>query len=262
MLAERGSSRRQNLGVGVGWVAAVALAGSLSACGGAPEKVAFENKVFYQYDTLNPAQAAKSLEAHYPPLDQSESPPLPEYTGVSVLGDAVHISRPRDWVIRAGSIEAEHRYIEYVSPNEYMVAVYELAESPLDVWLEGMGRYEEQAKKSGAELLGQRVPMATANTQGRGYFVRRPVAAAKGPLLNYSNEYILRGDRRIGTVTSGNFSPVLERGIALALIDTAAGIGDQDAVDLDVRGRHLGAQLTTLPFVHAGQRAGQVGGGR
>ena len=99
-------------------------------CASGPEKVAFENKVFYQYDTLNPAQAAKSLEAHYPPLDKTEAPPLPEYTGVSVLEDAVHISRPRDWVIRAGSAQAEHRYIEYVSPNEYMVAVYELVESP------------------------------------------------------------------------------------------------------------------------------------
>ena len=191
MLAERVHSR-------LGLAAAVAVvAASLSACGGAPEKVAFENKVFYQYDTLNPAQAAKSLEAHYPPLDQNEAPPLPEYTGVSVLGDTVHISRPRDWVIRAGSAQPEHRYIEYVSPNEYMVAVYELVESPLDVWLEVMGRYEEQAKKSGADFLGQRVPMATSNAQGRGYLVRRPVAAAKGPLVNYSNEYLLRGEHRI-----------------------------------------------------------------
>jgi hypothetical protein len=94
-------------------------------------------------------------------------------------------------------VQPEHRYIEYVSPNEYMVAVYELVESPLDVWLEVMGRYEEQAKKSGANLLGQRVPMATANAQGRGYLVQRPVAAAKGPLLNYSNEYLLRGENRI-----------------------------------------------------------------
>lgn len=179
---------------------ALAMAGSVAALGGCasgPEKVAFENKVFYQYDTLNPAQAAKSLEAHYPPLDKTESPPLPEYTGVSVLEDAVRISRPRDWVIRAGSAQAEHRYIEYVSPNEYMVAVYELVESPLDVWREVMDRYEEQAKKSGANLLGQRIPMATDNAQGRGYFVRRPVAAAKGPLVNYSNEYLLRGEHRI-----------------------------------------------------------------
>jgi hypothetical protein len=190
MLTQGGSFR-------VGLVAAVVTA-ALPACAGAPEKVAFENHVFYQYDTLNPAQAAKALEEHYPPLDQSETPPLPEYQGVSVLGGVVKISRPRDWVIRAGSVQAEHRWIEYVSPNEYMVAVYELpGESPLDVWREVEGRYEEQAKKSGANLLGQRVPMATANTQGRGYLVQRPVAAAKGPLLNYANEYILRSDKRV-----------------------------------------------------------------
>ncbi len=177
---------------------ALAVAPALTGCGSAPEKVAFQNKVFYQYDTLNPAQAAKALEARYPPLDQSETPPLPEYQGVSVLGGVVHISRPRDWVIRAGSVQPEHRWIEYVSPNEYMVAVYELpGESPLDVWLDVMNRYEESAKKSGANLLGQRVPMATANTQGRAYLVQRPVAAAKGPLLNYSNEYLLRSDNRI-----------------------------------------------------------------
>jgi hypothetical protein len=193
MVAERVSWGASGLSL----TTAVAAACLLSACGGAPEKAAFQNKVFYQYDTLNPAQAAKSLEGHYSPLDKSETPPLPEYMGVSVLGDAVHISRPRDWVIRAGSVEPEHRYIEYVSPNEYMVAVYELAESPLDVWLEVMGRYEDQAKKSGADLLGKRIPMATSNAQGRGYFVRRPVAAAKGPLLNYSNEYLLRGEHRI-----------------------------------------------------------------
>ena len=176
---------------------AVAAACMLSACAGAPEKAAFQNKVFYQYDTLDPAQAKKTLEQHYPPLDKSETPPLPEYMGVSVLGDAVHISRPRDWVIRAGSSEPDHRYIEYVSPDEYLVAVYELAESPRDAWLEVMGRYEDQAKKSGADLLGKRIPMATSNAQGRGYFVRRPVAAAKGPLVNYSNEYLLRGEHRI-----------------------------------------------------------------
>jgi hypothetical protein len=193
-------------------LATAAMAGALWGCASGPEKVAFENKVFYQYDTLNPAQAAKSLEAHYPPLDKTESPPLPEYTGVSVLDGAVHISRPRDWVIRAGSAQPEHRYIEYVSPNEYMVAVYELVESPLDVWREVMGRYEEQAKKSGADLLGQRIPMATDNAQGRGYLVRRPVAAAKGPLVNYSNEYLLRGEHRIVLLQivhhSENLAPV------------------------------------------------------
>jgi len=69
-------------------------------------------------------------------------------------------------------------------------------------------------------------------------------------------------DTRVGTVTSGNFSPVLERGIALALIDTAAGLGDDDGVVLDVRGRRIPARTTRLPFVPAGQSAGHGAGGR
>jgi hypothetical protein len=176
-------------------LAAVAL--SPCACSSAPEHVAFENRVFYQYDTLTPAIAAKSLETHYPPLDKQEVAPLPEYLGISLMDGVVHVSRPRDWVIRAGSTQFEHRYVEYVSPNEYMVAIYELVESPLDPWRDIMDRYEDQAKKAGADFLGQRVPMATANSQGRGYLVRRAVPAAKGPLVNYANEYLLRSDRRI-----------------------------------------------------------------
>ncbi len=76
------------------------------------------------------------------------------------------------------------------------------------------------------------------------------------------DDAVLRDGARVGTVTSGNFSPVLEKGIALALIDTAAAISDGDAVVLDVRGRPLSAHAVPLPFVRAGQRAGRVGGER
>lgn len=193
----------------LGLAALSAVAVTMIGCASGPEPVAFTNKVFYQYDKLG-NKNLNVYEAHYAPLDQAQAAPLPEYMGVSVL-DApspehpdqpggnpwVHLSRPRDWVIRAASNQPEHRFIEYVSPNEYMVAVYELVESPDDPWLDILTRYEDQAKKAGADFLGQRIPMATTNTQGRGYLVRRPVAAAKAPLLNYSNEYILRNDRRI-----------------------------------------------------------------
>ena len=52
-----------------------------------------------------------------------------------------------------------------------------------------------------------------------------------------------------GEVTSGTFSPTLKRGIGLALIDTASGLGEGDAVVLDVRGRRSPAQLVKPPFV-------------
>jgi len=73
---------------------------------------------------------------------------------------------------------------------------------------------------------------------------------------------VLSGGERIGTVTSGNFSPVLEHGIALALIDTAAGVADDDGVVIEVRGRPIDARAATLPFVRAGQSAGHGTGGR
>jgi aminomethyltransferase len=52
-----------------------------------------------------------------------------------------------------------------------------------------------------------------------------------------------------GEVTSGTFSPTLKRGIGLALIEAASGLGEGDDVVLDVRGRRSAAQLVKPPFV-------------
>jgi aminomethyltransferase len=51
----------------------------------------------------------------------------------------------------------------------------------------------------------------------------------------------------VGTLTSGNYSPVLERGIGLGLLrgDIAAGT----PVSVALRGREIAATVTTLPFV-------------
>jgi aminomethyltransferase len=60
---------------------------------------------------------------------------------------------------------------------------------------------------------------------------------------------VLRDGLPAGVVTSGNFSPVLGRGIALAFVDPAVRVGDDLAVD--IRGREVPALVTALPFVHA-----------
>jgi aminomethyltransferase len=51
----------------------------------------------------------------------------------------------------------------------------------------------------------------------------------------------------VGVVTSGNFSPTLGHGIALAFLPPDA--ADGDAVTVDVRGRAVPASVTKLPFV-------------
>ena len=53
----------------------------------------------------------------------------------------------------------------------------------------------------------------------------------------------------VGRATSGTFSPTLRQGIALALLDSAAGLGVGDTVALDVRGRVLRCEVVRPPFV-------------
>lgn len=65
---------------------------------------------------------------------------------------------------------------------------------------------------------------------------------------------VLDGDRRVGVTTSGTFSPTLKAGIALALIDTDAGIEDGARLTVDVRGRAVECEVVTPPFVTAKTR--------
>jgi aminomethyltransferase len=55
----------------------------------------------------------------------------------------------------------------------------------------------------------------------------------------------------IGEVTSGTFSPTLRAGIALALIDAAAGVGEGSELTVDVRGRPQPVAVVRPPFVES-----------
>ena len=60
---------------------------------------------------------------------------------------------------------------------------------------------------------------------------------------------VLADGVQVGVTTSGTFSPTLKVGIALALIDTDAGVDDGQRVDVDVRGRALECEVVRPPFV-------------
>ena len=59
---------------------------------------------------------------------------------------------------------------------------------------------------------------------------------------------VYAGDQQVGVVTSGGFSPTLERPIATAYVATGQA-APGTALEIDVRGKRLPAQVTPLPFV-------------
>jgi aminomethyltransferase len=56
---------------------------------------------------------------------------------------------------------------------------------------------------------------------------------------------------RVGEVTSGTFSPTLRTGIALALVDTDAGVQEGAQLAVDVRGRPQAVEVVRPPFVES-----------
>jgi aminomethyltransferase len=60
---------------------------------------------------------------------------------------------------------------------------------------------------------------------------------------------VLSGEARVGEITSGTFSPTRRVGIALALIDSAAGLAVGDQVQVDIRGRRSDMTIVKPPFV-------------
>ncbi len=53
----------------------------------------------------------------------------------------------------------------------------------------------------------------------------------------------------VGEITSGTYSPTLKQGIALALVDASALDNDPQGFYVDVRGKALDCERTSLPFV-------------
>ncbi len=178
------------------WAALVLAVGG-SACASQPTTV--ENRTFFQTDEQ---LTHGSVEMPYPPLDLPAKPGAPgsAYKGVSILGGSVRFSRPVSWEIRRGSSEKGRRFIEYVSPHEYVFAVYERDDDKGSSWQDVLHQYEADATKVKVEWVGKAVPIAGYDTQGREYVVRRKVKGQRAPYENTSREFIFRGEHGFASV--------------------------------------------------------------
>jgi aminomethyltransferase len=91
-----------------------------------------------------------------------------------------------------------------------------------------------------------RVPLLAERERGVTRLLRGLVV--DGRQIPRSGCAVTIGGEPAGEVTSGNFSPLLERGIALAFLPP--GVEDGVQVTIDVRGRAVPATVVTPPFVH------------
>ena len=163
------------------------------------------------------------------------------------------------------------------------VELYVPVEAAIDVWRAlldagvvpaGLGARDTLRLEMGYPLHGHELgPGITPLQAGLGWVVGwdKPAFAgreallaekARGPARRLGG--ILLADRQVpraecrvlvdgeavGEVTSGNVSPVLERGIALAFLPPGTRAGT--AVEIDIRGRSAGGEVVKTPFIKAG----------
>jgi len=64
---------------------------------------------------------------------------------------------------------------------------------------------------------------------------------------------ISKDGQSVGVVTSGNFSPVLQKGIGMGFLPPALA-NECTKVHIDIRGKFVEAQIVTLPFYKRGKR--------
>ncbi len=180
------------------WVLAgvTLVAGLVGGCGG-PSEGATKNRTFYDWTVATGDAGAKEFEERYPPLDLAAQEPNPEYVGVTVLRRGIHLSKPKNWLLRDASNQPGQAYVGYISPNAYSFAIYERPEYVADPWRDMLKRYEDDTQALGAKITGKRVPVAVGIGQGRAYSVERSVEAAKRPLTSHSREYLVRGQSRV-----------------------------------------------------------------
>ncbi|MHB8680986.1 MAG: glycine cleavage system aminomethyltransferase GcvT [Acidimicrobiales bacterium] len=98
-----------------------------------------------------------------------------------------------------------------------------------------------------------REPLEEERRRGPARLLKGLVAEGRQPPRQ--DAVVMRDAERVGVVTSGNFSPVLGSGIAMAFIDTAAGVEEGDELSIDLRGRPLPARVAPMPFLRAAKGA-------
>jgi hypothetical protein len=173
----------------------VAVGAIALGCGGTPSAPA-EDEVYYLHER-GAIDRRYTWERYYPSLDHEETRRLPKRVGVAVFEGDVVLSRPIDWFLRTADYTPERRVISYQSPRQFQFNIYERVDPPGETWDAILDRYEEDVKNSGSEILSARIPVATANAQGRSYLVKTVVDKKPTATDTLAHEILVRTPNRI-----------------------------------------------------------------
>ena len=102
------------------------------------------------------------------------------------------------------------------------------------------------AVKPGTGFVGEEAYLAAKEAGPR---QRLLGLVAEGRRAPRHGDTVMVDGQPVGTMTSGSFSPMREVGIGLAYLDAGIDIGD--AVEVDVRGKGVPAEVVRPPFVEA-----------
>lgn len=100
------------------------------------------------------------------------------------------------------------------------------------------------AVKPGTGFVGEEAYVA-AKEAGPSRRLRGLRATGRG--IPRPGSRVTRDGRRVGDLTSGGYSPTLRTGIGMGYLDPS--VGEGDALDIDVRGKSVPAEVTRPPFV-------------
>lgn len=179
----------------------------------------------------------------------------------------------------AGTGYTGERGFELILPNEDAPWLWEAllkAGEPLEAQPVGLGARDTLRLEMGYSLYGHelsdKISVLDANLGwtvrfgpdfiGREYLLKQQQSGVKRTIAGlvagentgaprHGAMVYAQGGEAVGTVTSGSFSPSLERGIGLALIMREhAEVGTR--LDVDIRGKRAQAQVVELPFYRPG----------
>ena len=172
--------------------------------------------------------------------------------------------------IVAGTGYTGENGVEIAVPNSHAIelwdAIIESGVTPAGLGARDTLRLEAGLPLHGHELSSSITPLEAnlnwvvawdkSEFTGRGALIKQRESGVERRLVGITTPgrrpprdgcQVFSGETQIGMTTSGNFSPSLQHGVAMALVEPRTQVGD--AVTIDVRGTRLEGVVVKLPFI-------------